>query len=175
MENKGLIHIYTGDGKGKTTAAVGLAVRASGAKKKVLFCQFLKGRDTSELAPLKTLGIELMRAEKVQKFFQQMSEEEKKICVKSHQLCYNTIKDKMLSSFYDMIIIDEAFAAIHFGLIDAEELLYLARQKPQSLELVFTGRNAPKEFIALADYVSQIKEVKHPYQKGISARKGIEY
>ena len=173
--NKGLVHIYTGGGKGKTTAAIGLLIRASGAGMKTLFCQFMKGRDTAELGPLRRLGAEVIRTDAVKKFIPFMSEDEKKECVKSHQLCYNKVKEKIRSGEYDLVVLDEVMSALSYGFINQEDLCRLIRGRPPHVELALTGRNAPEELLELADYVSEIQEKKHPYQQGIPARRGIEY
>lgn len=171
----GLLHVYTGDGKGKTTAAVGMLIRAQGAGMRTLFCQFLKGQDTAELAPLSRLGIELLRTGEVKQFFWNMSDAEKKECVKSHQMCYNKMKAKLLSGEYDLVVLDEAIPAMELGLLPTTEVEALIRQRPAETELVFTGRNAPEWLTGLADYVSVIHAVKHPYERGVPARRGIEY
>ncbi len=172
---EGLVHIYTGDGKGKTTAAIGLLVRASGAGMRTLFCQFLKGRDTAELAPLRELGVEILRTEEVKKFVAFMDEAEKKACVKSHEVCYNKVKSKILSGEYSLVVLDEAMAALRLGLLPEADLVELIRTRPKDVELVLTGRDAPDSLLALADYVSDIRAVKHPYAQGVQARRGIEY
>ena len=172
---QGLVHIYTGDGKGKTTASIGLLVRAVGSGMKTVFCQFMKGRDTGELRPLESLGVTVIRTPEVKKFIPYMNEAEKKECVKSHQLCYNKVKEMILSGEYDLIVLDEAIAASRLGMIPLEDLADTIRKRPPHLELVLTGRDVPKELEELADYISEIHAVRHPYTKGIVARKGIEY
>lgn len=170
---KGLTHIYTGDGKGKTTAAVGLAVRAVGDGFRVLLVQFLKGRKTGELEPLEKLGVEIVRAQNVVKFIPQMTPEEFAQCKDSHESCLKAAKNA--AGKYGLIILDEVIGAVQTGMIGAEELLNFVKTKPEELELVLTGRDAPPELLALADYVSEIRCVRHPYEKGVPARKGIEY
>lgn len=169
----GRVHIYTGDGKGKTTAAVGLAVRAAGAGMRVLLVQFLKGRETAELAPLRQLGVEIVRSDDVTKFIPDMTPAEREICRAAQQRCLAAARDGMET--HDMLILDEAFGAAATGMIDAGRLETLVRGKPSRLELVLTGRDAPPELIALADYVSEIRCVRHPYDKGVKARRGIEF
>lgn len=173
MNAKGYIHIYTGDGKGKTTAAIGLAVRAQGAGLKVLFVQFLKGQPTSELEPLAKIGITIMRADAIKKFIPYMTEQEKKDCMQGQQRCFEeAIK---LWSGYDVVIFDEAVGAITTGMLPLVDVINMINTKPESIELILTGRKPPAELMELADYVSEIKAIKHPYEKGIKARKGIEY
>jgi cob(I)alamin adenosyltransferase len=169
----GLTHIYTGHGKGKTTAAVGLAVRAAGDGLRVLFVQFLKGRATGELGPLKSLGVDVVRSPGVKKFIPDMTQQEREECGVAQHTCLNAAIDS--AARYDLIILDEAFGAAETGMIDIDALAEFVKHKPDSLELVLTGRGAPQRLIELADYVSEIKAVKHPYDRGITARKGIEY
>ena len=175
MENKGLVHLDTGDGKGKTTAAVGLLVRAAGAGKRGLFCQFLKGQDTAELESLKRLGVDVLRTDEVKQFFPFMKEEEKKACVKSHNMCYNKGKDLLLSGKYDMVVLDEVTHAAALRLIPLDDLVETIRNRPSGVEVVLTGRDAPEELCKIADYLSDIRCLRHPYEKGIPARRGIEY
>lgn len=175
MTKKGLIHIYTGDGKGKTTASLGLIMRATGAGMNILFTQFLKGQDTSELKTLAKLGVTVVRTEEILKFVAFMNEKEKIDCKNIHEMCYNKMKRMLLSGDYDMVILDEVMATIELNLISLEMVLELLAQKPPHVELIMTGRNAPPELVQLADYVSDIQVVKHPYDNGIQARKGIEY
>lgn len=173
MSKIGLVHIYTGDGKGKTTAAVGLAVRAAGVGKRVLFSQFLKGRPTGELDSLKKIGVEIVRSGAVTKFIPYMNEQELAECKKSQQAVFNEVKSKAGS--FDVVILDEIIGAAGTGMISLEDAAEFVKKKPEGTELVLTGRDAPPELIALADYVSDIKAVKHPYDKGVNAREGIEY
>jgi cob(I)alamin adenosyltransferase len=173
MSGEGLVQIYTGDGKGKTTAAVGLAVRAAGAGLSVMFAQFLKGRATGELEPLKKLGVTVVRSEAVTKFIPYMMPAELDKCRSAQHAVLDAVKDGIAQS--DVVILDEVCGAITTGMIDIGDIISLIRQKPQSVELVLTGRGAPAQLLELADYISEIKSVKHPYDKGISARKGIEY
>lgn len=170
---KGLVEIYTGDGKGKTTAATGLAVRSAGQGFKVLFAQFLKGRATGEIEPLKKLGVDVIRNESVIKFIPDMTPCELKQCRDLQRKIFDTVKKNI--GQYDLVVLDEIFGAVATGMIDIKDVTTLIKQKPTGTELVLTGRGAPDEIIALADYVSEIKCVKHPYSKGIPARAGIEY
>ncbi len=169
---EGLVHIYTGDGKGKTTAAMGLACRAVGAGLKVLVVQFLKGRDTGELSSLKKLGIPVLRTE-VTKFISYMTDAERADCKKQQEACFVEAKKQLAA--YDLVVFDEIIGAVAAQMLSLEEVLACVQNKPAGTELVLTGRNAPKELVDLADYVSEIKGVKHPFAKGIKARKGIEF
>lgn len=173
MDGMGLMHIYCGDGKGKTTAAVGLAVRASGAGLKVMFVQFLKGSETGELEPLKRLGVTVVRSEGVKKFIPYMTPEELYECRREQQGCLEAAENG--DGTYDLIVLDEALGAVETGMIELGELTRFAESRPKGLELVLTGRKAPPELFGLADYVSEIKAVKHPYDRGVTARRGIEY
>jgi cob(I)alamin adenosyltransferase len=173
LDTKGCIHIYAGDGKGKTTAAIGLAVRAQGAGLKVLFVQFLKGQQTSELEPLKKIGVTVMRTDSIKKFIPYMTEQEKKDCMQGQQHCFK----EAIKQFgeYDVVIFDEAVGAVTTGMLPLIDVINMINTKPENIELILTGRQPPAELVELADYVSEIKAIKHPYEKGIKARKGIEY
>lgn len=173
---KGLIHIYCGDGKGKTTAALGLALRAAGAGKRVHLVQLLKGNPTSELSSLALLpNITVARPEKGFGFTFNMTEEQKSELTGIHNRLLANAFDKMNCGDTDMLIIDEFFAAYNKNLLDREMAEKIVFEKSFACELILTGREPDKKFIDIADYVSEIKCVKHPYEKGISARKGIEY
>ena len=162
---KGLIHIYCGDGKGKTTAATGLAVRAAGCGMKVLLVQFLKGQETGELRALAHIpGITVLRGKASEKFTFQMDERE----------LQQTYDEQARAGACDLLVLDEVMGALSCQLIDEDLLRSLVEQKPERLELVMTGRNPPDWLIDAADYVSEIKKVKHPYDRGVSARRGIE-
>jgi cob(I)alamin adenosyltransferase len=172
MDSNGLIHIYTGEGKGKTTAAIGLACRAAGVGQKVLIVQFLKGSDTGELASLKMLGIKVERGD-VKKFIPYMTQDELTDCKKQQENCFKIAKDNM--DKFDLLVLDEIIGAVSMNMIDMEAVVKLIQNKPKTTELVLTGRGSPDELVGLADYVSEIKCIKHPFQKGIKARKGIEF
>lgn len=173
MSGVGLVHLYTGDGKGKTTAAVGLAVRAAGSGMKVLFVQFLKGRQTGERAALKTLGVEVPEAAASDKFIPQMTPAEKARYREEQQAFLRSAAQRMPG--FDLLVLDEIIPAVTTGMIELPELLRMLREKPPALEVVLTGREPPRELVELADYVSEIRAVKHPYDKGVPARRGIEF
>lgn len=169
----GLTHLYFGDGKGKTTSAIGLAVRAAGSGMKVAFVQFMKGCETSEITVLKLLpNICVFRSNVDFGFFSSMSEDEKKHITNIH----NSLMDEALEYLgpEGMLVLDEVTHAINFDLISCERIKDYVEKKPQFIELVMTGRNPKDYLIEAADYVSEIKKIKHPFEKGISARKGIE-
>ena len=173
---KGLIHVYTGDGKGKTTAAIGLAVRAAGRGKKVLILQFLKGglRGTGEASAAEKLKIKLVRfAGQISPIFNPKvrSSALKESVRKAIAFSLKEIK----TDFYDLVVMDEFNNLLHNGYTTMDDAKKIIREKPARLELVFTGRGAPEELIALSDYVTEMKLIKHPYTKGVKARRGIEY
>ncbi|NLC67607.1 MAG: cob(I)yrinic acid a,c-diamide adenosyltransferase [Clostridiaceae bacterium] len=174
---RGLVHVYTGDGKGKTTAAIGLGIRACGRGLKVFMVQFLKSMETGELASLKKLepGFTLCRGTSPKKFTWEMDAREMEEARDIQSQVFDTAVDAVFSGKWDVVILDEVMAAVNEGLLEKEKVIDLARNKPDNLELVYTGRNAPAELIELADYVSEIVQVKHPMDKGIKARKGIEF
>lgn len=174
MKN-GLIHVYCGDGKGKTTAAIGLAVRGAGSGMKVVLLQFLKGRPVSELAGLAMIpGIKVIRNCKDFGFYNTMTEQEKESITLLHNENLQTALDLVAKDKCDMLILDEIAAAYHYGLVDRAAVENLLRNKKPELELVLTGRNPDPLFLEKADYVSEIKKIKHPYDQNIGARKGIE-
>lgn len=163
----GLIHILTGNGKGKTTSATGMAVRALGNGLKVTFVQFLKGIPTGEVKTLEKLeNVEIIRCNRATSFDYD-----------NIPLLRETHNEMLLSAIEtqpDMLILDEVIGAVNYGYLDKDILLnYLKNHN--NTEVVMTGRNAPDYLVDLADYVSEINPVKHPYKRGIKARKGIEY
>lgn len=176
-KTKGLVIVYTGNGKGKTTAALGMALRAAGHGKKILIVQFIKNfQNYGELKFVKKYhcGIEIKTMGKgyVQIKGDKFPFEEH---VKAAQQALQFAKDKILSKEYDIIVLDEINIALDKKLLTLEEVVKLIQQKLPDLHLVLTGRNAPKKLIQLANLVSEVKEIKHPYKKGILAQKGIEY
>lgn len=173
----GMIHIYTGDGKGKTTAAAGLALRFAGSGGRVLYTQFLKRNDSSELCALEQIRkIELFRCEKCFGFTFQMSEETRAEAREFYTdyFCKIVQKVKQEKQKYGMLILDELTAVYTQQLVDRDAVLDFLKDRPKELEVVITGRDAAKELIELADYVSEIRQIRHPYEKGIAARRGIE-
>lgn len=171
----GLIHIYCGDGKGKTTAAVGLAVRCAGRGNKVLLVQFLKSRDSGELYSLAKLpDIEVMRGKESKKFTFQMNEEEKHALLIEHNKMSEQVLAKIKNGGYSLLILDEVIGALNAKVFEMPKLIEFLRHKPENLEVVLTGRNPAPELVEIADYVSEMRKVKHPMDKGIMAREGIE-
>lgn len=171
----GLTHLYHGNGKGKTTAALGLTIRALGSGFRVVFVQFLKNQTTGELTVLDDLAkVTVLRGKEGSGFSFTMTDEEKE---KTKQLHSDNLKaaiELAVSGACDMLVLDEAVGAYNRDLIDKTLLEEFVRSKPADLELVLTGRNPSQWMIDCADYVSEIKKVKHPYDKGIPARTGIE-
>ena len=173
----GLIHIYTGDGKGKTTAAIGLSIRAAGCNKRVLFSQMLKSGRTGEMAILNDMEqIKVIRPEaKVKGFVWELDEAEKAIMCECIEEALAFIEKEIAMGQWDLVVMDEILGCIHNRFISVDRILNILKSKPDHVELALTGRNAPEALIEAADYVSEIMAVKHPYQKGIGARRGIEY
>ncbi|MEM3616482.1 MAG: cob(I)yrinic acid a,c-diamide adenosyltransferase [Candidatus Bathyarchaeia archaeon] len=171
---KGLVQVYTGDGKGKTSAAFGLALRAIGRGLKVYIVQFIKGGfDYGELYIVDRLPNLTLKAFGRGKFVttQPPSKEDVRLAEEAFQLAEKTIK----SGEYDLVILDEINVALNLKLISLERVLELIKSKPKHVELVLTGRYAPKEIIDVADLVTEMREVKHPFKRGCQAREGIEF
>ena len=172
---KGLIHIYCGDGKGKTTAAMGLTVRALGAGMKVVLTQFMKGDYSSELKVLKTIPeLQLVHCEKNFGFVWNMTEEEKAEAKIAYSNQFEKAVKLALETDADMLVMDEFMSCYELQFIDNEKALEFLKNKPEKLEVVLTGRNPGPELCEIADYISEVKKIKHPYDKGINSRKGIE-
>ena len=168
----GYLHIYCGDGKGKTTASLGLAMRAAGAGMKVCFVQFMKGGETAELDTLKLIpNISVHRCNKEYDFLWNMSDNEKAEITDTH----NELLTTAFNSGADLVVLDEFNFAYSSGLMDKVLAEKLILDNKVSCEIVLTGRDPAEIFIQEADYVSEICCVKHPYEKGVTARKGIEY
>ena len=170
---QGLVQIYTGDGKGKTTAALGLALRACGQGARVAVVQFMKGWDhygelnSVQLLPKVTLVQTgrpdyVYRGKEIQKDYDEAE----------HGLAEAR---RFAADGVDLLVLDEINVALDYGLLKLEDVMALVKSKPRDMELVLTGRNAAKELLELADLVTEMREVKHPYQKGVKARRGVEY
>lgn len=174
---KGLIHIYTGEGKGKTTASVGLAVRAAGQGLKVLMVQFFKSdKDSSgelNIIRERVPEIEMIRMNERHPLFKR---EERPGSIKdSVEETFREAVDKSLHGNYDLLIMDEIHSAVAGNWLSVDEVIGFLGHKPEKLEIVMTGRKAHERLIEIADYVTEMKMHRHPYEKGIKARKGIEY
>ena len=173
----GLIHLYHGEGKGKTTAAIGLAVRAAGHGMNVVFVQFLKGSPTGELSVLNTIrNITVLRNPKDFGFLKNMSSDQIKEITDMHNSNLKTAFRMVYENCCDLLVLDEICAAFHSNVIDRIAITNFIKNKPDSLELVLTGRNPDKIFLEYADYITEKKNVRHPLSSHhISARRGIEY
>ncbi len=173
MENKlGLIHIYTGEGKGKSSSGMGLVVRAIGRGLKVKIIQLFK-RDTGEQIFFQKNGIPYDQFKPLHPFFKNYREEELKNLKKEFlDFWKNSTKDIQK---YDLVLIDEAGPGISWGIISKELIIKFLDEKPKNTEVILTGRDFPEDLLKKADYVSEIKKIKHPFDRGISARKGVEY
>lgn len=171
----GLVHLYTGDGKGKTTAAIGLCVRAAGHGQSVAFYEFLKGSQTGEAAGLARLGVRFDCPVESEKFTWTMTDTERAEC-RARQADTLARAVRTMAQ-YDLVVLDEVICAVTAGMLPLEDVVRAVRQKAPHTELVLTGRGAPEELIALADYVSVIEARKHPYDTGVctQARPGVEY
>lgn len=172
---RGFVHLYCGDGKGKTTAAVGLSVRASGAGKSVLFAQFLKDGSSSELNVLRALqNVEVACCEQNFGFFKSMDGQTKAAA----RLAYSALLEGVMrksADGVDLFVLDEAVAACNHGLIEEATLIDFLRGRPKALEVVLTGREPSQRLLDAADYVTEMKKRAHPFDKGVSARLGIEF
>lgn len=176
---QGMIQVYTGDGKGKTTAALGLALRAVGHGLRVHVIQFMKnpemmGTTYGEISASKSLvpGL-VIHSFGLPRFVtkSEVTKEDKEEAEKAMRMAFDMMRDKHVS----VLILDEVFLAVHFGLVGLDELLKLLDEKPPDKEIVLTGRKAPDEVIERADLVTEMREIKHYFSKGVSARQGIEY
>ena len=174
MTGTGRIHIYYGDGKGKTTAAVGLAVRAAGSGLKVLFFQFLKDNSSNERKILEALpGVTCLPGREPVKFVSKMNGDER--------IEFRHYNNKALDEIikfcgpFDMLILDEALCALNLEVLSEEKLISFIQHKPRGLEIVMTGPRLPDNLLEMADYVTEVRKVKHQFDLGRSARQGIEF
>lgn len=175
-----MIHLYTGEGKGKTTAAIGLCVRAVGRGYSVCFSQFMKGNDTGELYALEKLpNVEILRSRKNYGFYSSMSEADKKELTKVHNGILDSLLEKAESGVCRMVVMDELTYPVKWGLLDMEKLEKLLEMGKEGsdaeIEIVITGRDAADFLKNAADYITRMECVRHPYEKGIAAREGIEF
>ncbi len=172
----GLVQVYTGDGKGKTTASVGLAVRAAGAGLRVMFVQFVKGgRRSSELAMLERLGV---RVERPAEASTGLLAPGGGITAEDRQAvgeAWGIAAEAIASGAYDVVVLDEGCVALAHGMLDERELLDALDARPSHVEVVLTGRGAPAALVERADLVTEMRAQKHPFDRGIAARFGIEY
>ena len=174
--DKGYIQIYTGEGKGKTTAALGLSFRAAGRGKRVLFVQFLKGMKTGEQISInENDNIEHLKIAETVRFFNTLSEGEQYELKTRTQTEWEDLKKRIGTDSLDILVLDEIMAAMQHRLIDEEDVLELLKNRPLEMEVILTGRSASRNLIEEADLVTEMKNVKHYYNKGILSRIGIEY
>ena len=169
---KGYVQVYTGNGKGKTTAAIGLAVRAAGANLKVFIGQFVKGMHYSELESLKRFSdlITIKQFGRECFIFHDPTEED----IKCARDGLQEAKEIINSGEYQVVILDEINIALYYNLFPIDEVIDIIKNKPENVELILTGRYAPQEIIDIADLVTEMREIKHYYVKGVVAREGIE-
>jgi cob(I)alamin adenosyltransferase len=176
MKEKGLIQVYTGDGKGKTTAAIGQAVRAAGHGFKVGLVSFFKDPEafgSGEHRSLERLGVKtFLFAKKHPHFYKELNPDDvSRKCSRGLEF----VKELFQDSSWDLLVLDEINIAVRDGLLKEEEVLSLMEAKPENLELILTGRGVTKKIIEKADLVSEVREVKHPFSQGVRSREGIEY
>ena len=176
MAREGRMHIYTGDGKGKTTAAEGLAVRFCGNGGQVMFVQFIKTGNSSELTAFEDLeGMTMMPNPWRWGFTWDLSDEDREEARGVYSQYLEMIGMRFLQGNFGMLVLDEVIGAMNAGLVDEQELFDLFDQLPEETEIVLTGRNPSARLLERADYVSEVRKVKHPFDQGLHARKGIEY
>lgn len=172
----GYVHIYCGDGKGKTSAALGLAVRAVGRGKKVLIVRFLKNENSGEVPVLRKIpGITVAPCEREFGFVFRMKEKQRAEAASYYRQLFDQACREAAEGEYDILILDEIMAVCNYGMVPEEDVVTFLKTRPQRLEVALTGREPSEKLLALADYVSEIRMRKHPFEKGISAREGIEY
>jgi len=173
---KKLFHIYYGNGKGKTTACAGLAMRMAGSGGKVLYAFMQKGVKSSEVRFMEKIeGIDVIQICQMTKFTFLMNEEERAEYRKQHRQGWEQVIRRAEEDGYDLVIVDELLGAIKEKALDIEDVMPVLKKEDRSYELVFSGREAPEELLEYADYASRIEAVKHPYNEGIKGRKGIEF
>lgn len=173
---KGQIQVYTGDGKGKTTAALGQGLRSCGRGLQVYMVQFLKGSDTGELHSIEKLQplFNIFRFERKRGFFWQLNDQEKQELKEDIDKGFEFIKKVMVNNECDILIIDELLGVLGNKLLKVDEVVEALKHKPDTMEVIITGRNAPQEIINIADLVTEMKEIKHYFRNGMPAREGIE-
>ena len=173
---RGRVHIYCGDGKGKTSAAIGLAVRAAGRGRRVTLMRAMKDCDSGEVMLLSSVPqVYIIDTPKELKFVWLMDESEKREYSELLAAMLRRARERIASGETDMLVIDEAMSAVSTGLLPEEELLDLIRTRPDGLEIVMTGRDPTPALLAEADYVTEMKKIRHPYDSGQGARSGIEF
>jgi cob(I)alamin adenosyltransferase len=168
-----MIHIYCGDGKGKTTAACGLSARAAGAGRRVLFVQFFKDGSSSEIRSLEKLGIRTMHPRAHYGRYKTLSDEKK---AETREICRELWSDaESKAPDHDLIVFDESVSAFRYGALDRDRVLEFLKREGKRREIVLTGRDPAPELCSLADYITEMKKIKHPFDAGIPAREGVEF
>ena len=177
LSQKGLIIIYTGDGKGKTTASLGLALRAAGAGKKISIIQFIKGAwPSSETKSLKKFRDQIEFIQVGKGFVDILGDNKpKQAHQQAAQAGLKTAANRIANDIHQVVILDEINIAIRQGLLDVKEVITIIKKAPVEVDIVLTGRNADPKLVELADLVTEMKEIKHPFQKGARAKKGIDF
>jgi len=174
---KGCVQVYYGTGKGKTTAAVGQGLRCAGRGLKVFMVQFLKTPDTGEVEAIQRLDPEfkVFHFERSRGFFWTLNEDERQELQRDVNNAVQFIKKVLGTRQCDVLILDEILAAVEVGLMTTEQLEELLKERPEEMELILTGRILPGEIAKYADYITEMQQIRHPYEKGLTARLGIEY
>lgn len=172
-----MIQLYCGDGKGKTTAALGQLLRMSGWGERTVFCQFMKGNDTGELKSLVLLpGVQILRSEKNFGFYKSMTDKEKQELTEVHNRLLSELLAVQEEEKAAMIVLDEITYPVKYGLIDRERLeIFLKNARKRKCEIILTGRDPADFLMENADYITRMEMIRHPFDKGVLARKGIEY
>ena len=173
MNRNGFVHIYTGNGKGKTTASIGLAIRSFGTGKRVFIAQFAKSGESAEIKTIRERLPEIIVKQYGLDHFIKGEPSQEDIDVASKGLA--EVREVIASGEYDLIILDEINIALYYHLFKVQDVKEIILNRPSNMEIVLTGRYADEELIDIADIVTEMKEIKHYYSKGISARKGIEF
>jgi len=175
--DRGLVIAYTGNGKGKTTAALGLCVRAVGHGNKCLIIQFIKSDwEYGELKGISGLGPNVeIRPMGVGCFGMPGDKTPQEDHRRAARTALETACDEMVSGAYDVVVLDEVFIAVHYGLVGVDDVLDIVGRKPEKVNLVLTGRYADERILDAADLVTEMNEIKHPYQSGMLSKKGIDY
>lgn len=176
MNERGMIHLITGDGAGKTTAAFGSVLRFCAYGEKALVIQFLKSMPSGECISLQSVpGADVLVTGKSKQFYPDMTQAQRAVEEKAARDALHLAMDKMKAGAYQMIVLDEAGGAVQNGMLTEDEIMMFLTQKLPQTELILTGRSFPERIMAAGDYCSEIRCVKHPYEKGVPARRGIEF
>ena len=170
---RGLVHIYCGDGKGRTTASIGLSLRAAGAGLRVLYVQFFKDGSSSEFRLLEQAGVTFLRPAKKFGFYRTLPPQQREEARAFYTEHFRTAA--AMAGDFDLLVLDEAMSACRTGVVPEEEVLAFLQSRPERLEVVLTGRDPSQALFDAADYVTEMCKRKHPFDRGIPARRGIEF